>query len=92
MRKVRVHIFVSGKVQGVFYRDTAKKEAKKLEIFGWIKNLSDGRVEAVFEGDEEKVESMISWAKKGPVLAQVKDVQIQREEYKKEFNDFKIVY
>lgn len=87
----RVHIFVSGFVQGVFYRENTRKRAKRLGLTGWVRNLNDGRVEAVFEGKEEKINEIINWMKKGTVLARVKDVEIYREEYKNEFSNFQVI-
>ena len=65
MGKERVHIFVSGKVQGVFYRKYTEKKAKELGLLGWCKNLSDGRVEIVAEGEREKLDKLAEWAKTG---------------------------
>ena len=65
-KKVRAHIFVSGRVQGVFFREKARQKAQSLGVNGWIQNLADGRVEAVFEGEGEKVEKMVKWSKRGP--------------------------
>lgn len=65
----RAHVFVSGKVQGVFYRDTTKKEADKRGVRGWVRNLRDGRVEAVFEATPELVEEMVAWCKVGSPLS-----------------------
>ncbi|KPJ55449.1 acylphosphatase [Parcubacteria bacterium DG_74_2] len=84
----RVHIFVKGRVQGVFFRQSAKKKAKKIGVFGWIKNLADGRVEAVIEGETKKVEEMIEWLKKGPIIANVEALEIKQEKYQGEFKNF----
>jgi acylphosphatase len=92
MANVRVHVFVSGLVQGVFFRQNAKRVADSLGLRGWVRNLSDGRVEAVIEGPEEKVAEMIEWLKRGPPLARVERVEVIREEYKGEYRDFKITY
>ena len=91
-KKVRVHIFVSGRVQNVFFRYYTKKMAEKIGVFGWVKNLPDRRVEAVFEGEKEKVEKILEWSKKGPLLAEVKEVEINWEKYQGEFNSFEIKY
>lgn len=90
--KIRFHIFVSGRVQGVFFRENTRRKAKKIGITGWVRNLTDGRVEAVLEGEKDKIERMINWAKKGPMFAKVKGVKIEIEEYQAEFNDFEIKY
>jgi len=90
--KVRVHIVVSGRVQGVFYRSETQEKAQQLGVSGWVKNLSEGRVEAVFEGERAKVEQMVEWAKKGPSGAIVNDLDLSWEEYQGEFNSFEIRY
>jgi acylphosphatase len=69
MTIIRVHLYISGRVQGVFYRRNAMQEAKRLGLTGWVRNLPDRRVEAVAEGDEKLVEEFISWCRKGPPLA-----------------------
>ncbi|MEM3156062.1 MAG: acylphosphatase [Nitrososphaerota archaeon] len=92
MSNVRVHVFVSGLVQGVFYRQNAKRVADSLGLRGWIRNLRDGRVEAVIEGPEERVREMVEWMKKGPPMARVERVEVVREKYAEEYRDFSIVY
>lgn len=89
--KIRAHIFVSGGVQGVWFRKETKGKADGFGIFGWVKNLPDGRVEAVFEGDKQQVEQMIIWAKRGPFSAKVNGLGITWEEYRGEFNSFDIL-
>ena len=86
----RAHIFISGRVQMVLFRDSMRRKANQLWLKGWVKNLDDNRVEAVIEG--EKVEELIEWAKKGPVLSRVDNVDINWENYQGEFNNFKIRY
>jgi len=90
--KIRAHIFVQGMVQGVFFRVRTRQKAKVLGVAGWVKNLPDARVEAIFEGEKEKVEEMIEWIKKGPVFSRVDDVKVDFEEYKGEFESFEIRY
>jgi acylphosphatase len=68
---VAKHIFISGEVQGVFFRKEAKEKASELSVFGWIKNLDDGRVEIFAEGEEKQMMAFIKWCKKGPRLAHV---------------------
>lgn len=89
---VRANIFILGRVQNVFFRNNTRKKAEKLGIFGWVRNLSDGRVKAVFEGKKEKVENLIKWAKKGPFFAKVNKIEVEWQEYKGEFNKFEIRY
>ena len=88
--KARVHIFVSGRVQGVFFRENTRKRAKKLGIKGWVRNLPDGRVEAVFEGEKSKVKELINRTKKGSLIARVDELKVILEEYKEEFDNFEI--
>lgn len=92
MTKQRIRIFVTGKVQGVFFRQALKVMAKKNDVFGWVKNLKDGRVEAVLEGDEEKVTRLIEWSHGGPANARVEDVEIQNEKFIGEFSKFDVLY
>ncbi len=79
-------------MQHVFFRAKTKQKADFLGIFGWVKNLKDGRVEAVFEGEKDKVEKMIKWTEKGPLLANVGKFVLEQEEYKNEFSVFEIKY
>ncbi len=81
---VRKHVFVKGKVQGVSFRYYTKREADLKDVSGWVKNLSDGRVEAVFEGSEENVEKMVEWCRTGPDLASVEDIDVRKEQAKGE--------
>ncbi len=92
MSNQRIRIIVTGKVQGVFFRQTLKVKAKKNEIFGWVKNLKDGRVEAILEGDEEKISKIIEWAHGGPANARVEDVEICNEKFIGEFSKFDVLY
>ena len=87
----RVHVIIYGRVQGVWFRAHTKKIADKLGIKGWVRNLPDGSVEAVFEGNEESIEEMIKWCHQGPPLARVDRVEINYEEPKGERN-FEIRY
>ncbi len=89
---VRAHVFVSGRVQGVFFRANTKRVAEELGVKGWVRNLPDGRVEAVFEGEEEAVKKIIEWCHRGPPAARVDKVEVFYEEYKGEFDDFEIRY
>lgn len=90
--KVRAHVVVSGRVQGIFFRSKTQEKAKELGVFGWVKNLSEGRVEAVFEGEKPQVEEILKWAKKGPPGAIVSDLNVIWEEYRGEFSNFEIRY
>ncbi|QDZ38724.1 acylphosphatase [Euhalothece natronophila Z-M001] len=87
---IRKHLWISGKVQGVGYRLSAQSEARKLGVNGWVKNLPDGRVEAVLEGEKTAVEQMIQWCHQGPTSAVVKDIQVQ-EESPEHLSQFQVV-
>jgi len=88
--KARAHVFVLGRVQGVFFRENTRIKAQELGITGWVKNLEDGRVEVVIEGEKEKVEKLVEWLHQGPSLARVEDLEIKWEDYRGEFNSFEI--
>lgn len=87
----RAHVFISGRVQGVFFRAYTQKEAEALNVSGWVRNLPDGRVEAVFEGGKERVNEMIGWCWDGSPSAQVSDVQVKWEE-PEELQRFEILH
>jgi len=76
----RVHLFVSGRVQGVFFRACTQREAQSLGLVGWVRNLPDGRVEIVAQGDAEAVRALVEWSHLGPVRAEVASVDINWEE------------
>jgi acylphosphatase len=78
--RVRAHVHVSGRVQGVFFRATTRERAHQYDVEGWVQNLADGRVEAVFEGTESAVESMIDFCHGGSEAARVEDVSVAYEE------------
>jgi acylphosphatase len=90
--KVRAHVYVSGRVQGVFFRSQTADIAQRLGINGWVRNLSDGRVEAQFEGEKEQVEEEIEFCRRGPPGAYVQNVDIRWEDWRGEFRDFKVLY
>lgn len=88
MEKKRVHVWISGRVQGVFYRAYTQDAARTHGVTGWVRNLPDGRVEAVFEGDARAVEAMVQWCHRGSPLSRVDRVEVQEESYQGEFTDF----
>jgi acylphosphatase len=90
MAKTRAHVFVSGRVQGVFFRQNTVRQAQNLGVRGWVKNLDDGRVEAVFEGEESAVNALVEFCRKGPRGAMVTDVQVELEPFREEFECFDI--
>jgi acylphosphatase len=73
-------VVVSGRVQGVFYRDGCRREAQRLGVRGWVLNTDDGRVEAVFEGEPEDVAAMVEWSHRGPTHAWVERVEVTEED------------
>jgi acylphosphatase len=76
---LRYRVLISGRVQGVFFRDTCRRLAEQNGVSGWVRNLPDGRVEAVFEGPDEQVRSLVDWAQSGPRLAEVDEIAVQAE-------------
>jgi acylphosphatase len=78
--RTRAHVFVSGRVQGVFFRANTRDEARSRGVDGWVQNLDDGRVEAVFEGPSEAVEEMVEWCHTGSPAAAVEDVEVEYED------------
>lgn len=86
----RVHTYISGRVQGVFFRDSARERALALGVRGWVRNLPDGRVEGVFEGPREGVEELVAWCRSGPPHALVTGVEAEWEEYRGEFKGFEV--
>jgi len=90
--KIRAHVFVSGRVQGVFFRHETRYKAIMHEVKGWVRNVPDGRVEAVFEGEEEAVKELVEFCKRGPPSARVVKVHVEWGKYIGEFKDFEIRY
>lgn len=90
--KSRVHIYVFGVVQGVFFRANTQEQASMLGITGWVKNKSDGSVEIVAEGEKGQLDALVQWTKHGPSTANVTKHQYIWEEYKNEFKNFEIRY
>jgi acylphosphatase len=91
MSQKRVHIFVKGRVQGVYFRQGMKDIAEKKNVTGWVRNLPDKRVEAVLEGIDTNVNSVIEWSHKGPTNAIVDNVEIINENYTGKFSKFEIL-
>lgn len=91
-RKIRRHIYISGRVQGVGFRANARDKAQILGVKGWIKNLHDGRVEAVVEGEQSSVNQMINYLKRGPSFARVENCEVKKENSKDNLHSFSIRY
>lgn len=90
MAKVRKHVIIKGFVQGVWFRATTQEQALAHHVNGWVKNTSDGNVEAVFEGEADDVEKVIQWCHRGPGGASVTGVDVETEKYKGEYSTFSI--
>jgi len=92
MKQQCIRVLVSGKVQGVFFRQALKVVAKKNNVSGWVRNLKDKRVEAVLEGDSKSINSVIEWIRIGPANSRVDDIEVSNEEFKNEFSMFDVLY
>jgi len=90
--KARAHVIVGGRVQGVFFRAETANFAHHSQVTGWVRNLPDGRVEALFEGDKENVEKLVDFCRRGPPGAYVRNLDLKWEDWKGEFRDFRIVH
>ena len=92
MSNQRVRLFVTGRVQGVFFRQSLKAKSIQNNIFGWVKNLEDGRVECILEGTEENISVLVKWVHGGPANAIVENVEIHDEKFDNEFTKFDVLY
>lgn len=90
--KTNVHVIISGRVQGVWFRATTKQKAEQLGLKGWVRNTYDGCVEAVFEGEENLVKQMIDWCHRGSPLANIENVEVKNQDVTNSFDDFSIKY
>jgi acylphosphatase len=88
MRKV--HVLVEGRVQGVWFREATRRTACSLKVNGWVRNLNNGSVEVLAEGEDSAIERLVSYLRRGPEMARVLNVRLYEEPYKGEFNDFTI--
>ena len=89
---VRAHVVVRGRVQGVWFRGSARNEAERLGLTGWVRNRPDGAVEAAFEGPRANVQQMVVWCHQGPRLAQVEHVDLRWGEHTGEFSAFAVKF
>ena len=92
MKKQCVHVLIKGKVQGVFFRQALKVFAIKNNVYGWVRNLKDNRVEALLEGDSNAVNLIVEWAHHGPANARVDEIKFNNEEFKNKFTNFEVLY
>jgi len=90
--KARLHVLIEGRVQGVFFRAYTRDEARARGLSGWVRNLPDGRVEALFEGERAALDSMLAWCRQGPRYAYVDSVTEDWQPYQGDFSDFHIRY
>jgi acylphosphatase len=88
----RLHIIIFGRVQGVFFRSNTQKQARKLNLTGWVRNNSDGTVEIVAEGSQEALKKFQAWCRKGPMFARVDEIKVKQETPKGEFTSFSVKY
>lgn len=86
----RIRVYISGLVQGVFFRAATRRTAAELNLTGWVRNMEDGRVEAVFEGEGAQIDKMLTWCNVGPPAARVEKVTTAEEHYTGGFHDFSI--
>ncbi|GIW09258.1 MAG: acylphosphatase [Chloroflexi bacterium] len=91
MDPARAYVLISGRVQGVMFRESLRQEATKARVTGMVRNLHDGRVEAIFEGERSAVLRLIEWCKHGPPMARVEDVQVLWEPPRNDFSNFRII-
>jgi acylphosphatase len=92
MNKVRLRLIIKGKVQGVFFRESTRRQAQSLGVTGWVRNLPDGSVEAVAEGSGKRVGHLVEWCRHGPPMARVDNVHEELEEWTGDFSSFEIVF
>lgn len=90
MKKRRVHVKITGRVQGVFFRAYTREAAKQIGVAGWVRNLPDGSVGAMFEGDIDKIDKMIEWCREGSPMSRVERVEVIEEVYTGDFDRFTI--
>jgi acylphosphatase len=88
----RAHVFVSGRVQGVFFRQNTKRQAQSQGVKGWVRNLDDSRVEAIFEGEESAVKALVGYCREGPKGASVTNITVNWEPFQDEFKTFCVTY
>ena len=92
MDNIRVRLIIKGRVQGVWFRESTRRKARSLGVAGWVRNRSDGSVEVLAEGPEDRVKDLVSWCHNGPPYSEVSQVNESREEWSGEFKSFDITY
>ena len=92
MVQKRIHIFVTGRVQGVFFRQSTRVMAIKNNVIGWVRNLADGRVEIIAEGETQDIDNLVTWCKTGPANSRVDEFELSDETFIGEFEKFEVRY
>ena len=92
MVQKRIHIFITGRVQGVFFRQSTRVMAIKNNVNGWVCNLDDGRVEIIAEGETQNIDNFVTWCKTGPANSRVDEFELLDENYTDEFENFEVRY
>ena len=90
--KTRAHAIITGVVQGVFFRVETQRAAEKIGVVGWVRNKRDCSVEAVFEGDKDRVDAVLEWCRQGPPRATVNNVDVQWQDFTGEYSEFQITF
>ncbi len=89
--KVRCHLYIGGQVQGVYFRAATRDQARMLGVTGWVRNLPDGRVEVLAEGNKDSVDALVAWCRRGPPGARVEGVDMTQEDYMGQYAEFSVV-
>jgi len=89
---IRVRLIIEGRVQGVWFRESTRRQAVSLGVTGWVKNRPDRAVEALIEGEEDRVKKLVAWCHHGPSAARVSRVQQSEEPWQGEFTSFEVVH
>ncbi len=92
MDKIRIHLIIEGRVQGVWFRESARQEAIRKGIVGWVRNRSDGTVETIAEGPFDRIQGFVSWCEQGPPSARVDRVHQKEEVWTGEFSFFEVTF
>ena len=92
MNNIRKHLIIEGLVQGVWFRESTRRQAVSLGVSGWVKNRTEGTVEALLEGSGDAVLKLVDWCRKGPSAASVTRIHETEETWRGEFNSFDVVY
>ncbi len=92
MSKIRKHLIIEGRVQGVWFRESTRRQAVRLGVSGWVKNRPEGTVEALLEGPEDAVLRLVAWCGRGPSAASVTGIRETEEPWRGEFSSFDVVY